>query len=108
MISSKNSPIVHVQAHQPNHLYLRRRYAQRFEYTDVLSMLAICLVLYGLFIYYLLPGVAPETYQRSFTQLWYHWQVAAHSFEHQMNQTFLSLSHTLGFSEWIQIASNLF
>lgn len=104
---SKQSPIVHVQAYEANRMYPRRQHAPRFEYGDILLMLLICFVMYGLFLYYFLPTAAPASYQRAIAELGYHWQAAWQSIQYSLAQVLLSFSHTTVLGEWIQYLTTL-
>lgn len=97
MVSSKHSPIVHVSAVQRNKLYPRPA-SSIFEHADVLVILTFCLLLYGVFVYYLFPSIAPNSYQRAFNELSYQWQGSWRYFQHMwLQDSFFSLSQ-LG--EW--------
>ncbi len=99
MISSKNSPIVHISASQRHTLYPHRK-ASVFEHLDLLVILTFCLALYGFFIYFLMPTVAPHSYHRAMNELSYQWQVAWRYYQHMWFQDSLfSLSQL---DEWYQ------
>lgn len=101
-MASKQSPIVHVQTYQANRTYPRYQSSSRFEYNDVILILLFCLALYGLFLYYFLPTVAPGSYRRIVAELGYHWQIAWRSTEYYLAQVSLSLSHIPVLGEWYQ------
>lgn len=104
MVNSKNSPIVHISTAQRNKLYPRYRSAS-FEHADMLVILTFCFVLYGVFIYYLFPRVAPNSSHRVITELGYHWQVAWRYAQHMWFQDSLfSLSQL---DEWYQFLVTL-
>jgi hypothetical protein len=93
MVSSKNSPIVHISAAQRNKLYPHYRSASLFEHADLLVILTFCFLLYGFFIYYLFPSVAPNSYHRVMAELSYQWQGAWRYFQHTwLQDSFFSLS----------------
>lgn len=105
MVSSKNSPVVHISTAQRNKLYPRYRSASLFEHTDLLVILAVCFLLYGTFVYYLFPRVAPHSHQRVITELSYNWQAAWRYFQHTwLPDSLLSLSQL---DEWYQFLVNL-
>jgi hypothetical protein len=107
MVSSKQSPIVHVQAARENGAYARYQHKSSFEYTDVVLIMIGCFVLYGLFIYYFLPTAAPASYQRALLELNYQWQVALQSLRYSLGQAFFSFSHTSVLGEWYQYLAAL-
>lgn len=105
MVSSKNSPIVHISNAQRNKLYPRYGKASLFEHADLMVILVVCLLLYGVFVYYLVPSVAPNSYHRALNQLSYEWQVAWRYFQHTwLQDSFFSLSQ---FDEWYQFLVTL-
>jgi hypothetical protein len=95
MVSSKQSPIVYVQAQPVNRLYPHRQRAG-FEYTDIVLLLAGCFAVYGLFLYYFLPVTASTTYQRAALELSYQWQATGQALRYYVVQVLFSQSSLLG------------
>ena len=105
MVSSKQSPIIHVSQAQRKSLYSRCRTTSAFEYTDLFVILFFCFALYALFIYYLFPNLAANNYQRAVAELSYQWQVAWRYAQHSWFQdSFFSLSLI---DEWYQLLVTL-
>ena len=96
MVSSKQSPIVYVQAQAVNRLYSHRQNTPAFEYTDIVLLLAGCFAVYGLFLYYFLPVTASTTYQRAALELSYKWQATGQSLRYYLVQVPFSQSSLLG------------
>ena len=96
MVSSKQSPIVYVQAQSMNRLYPYRQRATAFEYTDIVLLLAGCFAVYGLFLYYFLPVTASTTYQRAALELSYQWQATGQALRYHLVQVLFSQSSLLG------------
>lgn len=98
MVSNKQSPIVHISAAPRDRLYPRYRSTSLVEHADMLIILFFCFAMYGVFIYYLFPRVAPNSHYRIITELGYHWQVAWRYFQHTwLPNSLFSLSQ---FDEW--------
>lgn len=105
MVSSKNSPIVHISTAQRNKLYPRYRSGSMFEHADLLVILTFCFLLYGFFIYYLFPSMAPNSYQRVMAELSYQWQGTWRYFQHTwLQDSLFSLSQL---DEWYQFLVTL-
>ena len=102
MVSSKQSPIVHVGTVRDTRQYLRYHSVSLFEYKDVLLILLFCFALYGLFIYYILPTAGPAGYRQAVNELSYNWQGTWYT----MHRTFLQVSSALSqhpvLGEWYQ------
>ena len=96
MVSSKQSPIVYVQAQTANRLYPHRQRASAFEYTDIVLLLTFCFAVYGLFLYYFLPATASNTYQRAALELSYQWQATGQALRYHLVQVLFSQSSLLG------------
>lgn len=100
MVSSKPSPIVQVGAVHDTRRYLRYRSASSFEYKDVLLMLLICLALYGLFIYYILP--TSTSYRQAANELNYSWQSTWSGIHHTFTEVSFALAQHPVLGEWYQ------
>jgi hypothetical protein len=107
MVSSKQSPIVHVQAERTYRTYPRYASASSFGYGDVMLLLTFCFALYGLFLYYFLPSATSLSYQRTMAELSYQWQVAWQSMRYSLHQASFSFSHTTVLGEWYQYLTTL-
>ena len=99
MVSSKQSPIVHVGTVRDTQQYLRYQSSPLFEYKDVLLALLFFFALYGLLIYYILPDTE---YRQAVNQLSYQWQPTLQSLSRTFTQTSIALSQQPVLGEWYQ------
>lgn len=99
MVSSKQSPIVHVGVVRDTRQYLRYQSSPLFEYKDVMLTLLAFLAIYGLFMYYILPNTS---YRQATNQLYYQWQPALVGLQQNFQKASFALSQHPVLGEWYQ------
>lgn len=99
MVSSKQSPIVHVGTVHDTRRYLRYHSHTLFEYKDVMLTLLVFLAGYGLFMYYILPNTP---YRHAANQLYYQWQPAVYGLQQNFQKVSFALSQHPVLGEWYQ------
>ncbi len=96
-MSNKNmSPIVKTGARTASANHLRYRYsAAAGGHSDLLLIFTLCLLAYGLFIYFFLPTVASSQYTRVAAELSYYWQRTFELVEYRFYTVYLPYVQSL-------------
>ena len=95
MLNKYDSPIVKVEARKIHELYSGHRTSLFGEQGDLAMIMLGSFLAYLLFLYYVMPNVAPQQYARAGAELSYHWRNLWYSFEYQYYTEYLPLGKSL-------------